>query len=129
MDLSATNIHVQARIHQYAPDHTVVELLVFERGLDGKLYPLPGGLVCDIGCAPKLLGGLNWAVKTARAEGYLKDKVPCRSKRREQPTPTCEPVVAQANEQLHRERTKLVSLLRHRARSGIAPGKFHNRQH
>jgi hypothetical protein len=93
-----------------------VEVRVFARGIDGQLYSIPGGFACEVEYVPKLVGALNWAIRDARAKGYLNDKLVARSARSEQATasPRHGP-----SAQLQRERAKLLDLLRKRANGAV----------
>jgi hypothetical protein len=73
--MNPQNCHVEVAIHQRGPDYTAVEVRVLERGADGNFYPVPGGFVSEVQYIPELMKALRWALKTAREEGILHDRV------------------------------------------------------
>jgi hypothetical protein len=120
--MRAPNSHIHLRcVHRRRkPDSLLVEVRVFARGIDGRLYPIPGGFVSNVEYVPKLVRALNSAVEIARAIGSSNGKLVARSARNAQATRSSR---RGQTAQLQRERAKLVDLLKKRANGAVTKGR------
>jgi hypothetical protein len=69
------DIHTEVSIHYRRFGNPLVEVRVFEEEAGGKPHPVPGGFVSEVQYIPELMKALRWALKTAREEGILHDRV------------------------------------------------------
>jgi hypothetical protein len=117
--MSAPNSHIDVKVrvhHRRKPDSIVVEVRVFARGIEGRLYPIPGGFVSKIEYVPKLVRALNSAIGAARAMGYSNRKLVARPARNAQAMTSS---WHDTSAQLQCERAKLIDLLRKRANGAV----------